>query len=107
MISVFHTKENIMGKGENAGNQHFLLFPQCFQKVFFLRVVETRDCVVTGNEFSPLIYPDDANSTSSTSSHSSVGRVLVLKTRCCGFNYRAGQKLLILFSDETLNRGPV
>ena len=24
-------KENIAGKGENAGNQHFLLFPQCFQ----------------------------------------------------------------------------
>ena len=24
--------ENILGKGENAGNQHFLLFPQCFQK---------------------------------------------------------------------------
>ena len=23
--------ENIVGKGENAGNQHFLLFPQCFQ----------------------------------------------------------------------------
>ena len=22
--------ENIMGKGENAGKQHFLLFPQCF-----------------------------------------------------------------------------
>ena len=22
--------ENIMGKGENAGNQHFLPFPQCF-----------------------------------------------------------------------------
>ena len=22
--------ENNMGKGENAGNQHFLLFPQCF-----------------------------------------------------------------------------
>ena len=22
--------ENIMGKGENAGNQHFLLFPHCF-----------------------------------------------------------------------------
>ena len=22
--------ENIMGKGENAGNWHFLLFPQCF-----------------------------------------------------------------------------
>ena len=24
------TFENIVGKGENAGNQHFLLFPQCF-----------------------------------------------------------------------------
>ena len=22
--------ENIVGKGEYAGNQHFLLFPQCF-----------------------------------------------------------------------------
>ena len=22
--------ENTIGKGENAGNQHFLLFPQCF-----------------------------------------------------------------------------
>ena len=28
--------ENIVGKGENAGYQHFLLFPQCFQKAFFL-----------------------------------------------------------------------
>ena len=25
--------ENIVEKGENAGNQHFLLFPQCFQNV--------------------------------------------------------------------------
>ena len=24
--------ENIVGKEENAGHQHFLLFPQCFQK---------------------------------------------------------------------------
>ena len=24
--------ENIVGKGENAGYQHFLLFPECFQK---------------------------------------------------------------------------
>ena len=23
--------ENIDGKAENAGDQHFLLFPQCFQ----------------------------------------------------------------------------
>ena len=29
--------ENIAGKGENAGNQHFLLFPPCFQKASFSR----------------------------------------------------------------------
>ena len=30
--------ENIVGKGENAGFQHFLLFPQCFQKLSFPEV---------------------------------------------------------------------
>ena len=43
---VFGSVENIAGKGENAGYQHFLLFPQCFQKGYFLRVVKNRDCVV-------------------------------------------------------------
>ena len=28
-------EENNVGKGENAGYQHFLLFPQCFQKATF------------------------------------------------------------------------
>ena len=27
--------ENLVGKGENAGYQHFLLFLQCFQKASF------------------------------------------------------------------------
>ena len=27
--------ENIVGKGKNAGYQHFLLFPQCFQNVSY------------------------------------------------------------------------
>ena len=31
---VFHRLENIVGKEENAGQQYFLLFPQCFQKAF-------------------------------------------------------------------------
>ena len=35
IISVFDSVENIVGKGENAGNQHFLLFPQCFKKTSF------------------------------------------------------------------------
>ena len=32
MIPVLKRVENIVGKGENAGYQHFHLFPQCFQK---------------------------------------------------------------------------
>ena len=35
LISVFARVENIAGKGENGGHQHFLLFPQCFQKASF------------------------------------------------------------------------
>ena len=38
IISVFDEFENIVGKGENADDQHFLLFPLCFEKVFFLDV---------------------------------------------------------------------
>ena len=35
IFSVFDRVENNVGKGENAGYQYFLLFPQCFQKVSF------------------------------------------------------------------------
>ena len=41
----FGRVENIVGKGENAGYQHFLLFPTMFSKGQFFRVVESRDCV--------------------------------------------------------------
>ena len=41
MISGFDNVENIVGKGENAGYQHFPFFPQCFQKVSFLGVVKS------------------------------------------------------------------
>ena len=34
-IFVFDRVENTLGKGENAGYQHFLLFPQCFQRDFY------------------------------------------------------------------------
>ena len=46
MISLSDSVEKIVGKGENAGFQHFLFFPQCFQKPFFFRVVKRRDCVI-------------------------------------------------------------
>ena len=35
IFSVKERVENIVRKGENAGYQHFLLFPQCFQKASF------------------------------------------------------------------------
>ena len=39
---LFHSVENIVEKGENAGYQHFFLFPQCFSMGFFPRVVLSR-----------------------------------------------------------------
>ena len=35
IISVFDRVENIVGKGEIARHEQFLLFPQCFQKASF------------------------------------------------------------------------
>ena len=31
--TLLDREENMVGKGENAGDQHFLLFPQCFLKL--------------------------------------------------------------------------
>ena len=54
MIFFFDRLENIAGKRENADYQHFLLFPQCFQRAFYpgsLKVV-----IVWSRVNSPL-YP--------------------------------------------------
>jgi hypothetical protein len=45
MNYVVRRVENIVGKGENAGYQQFLLFPQCLQKGLFARDVQSRDFV--------------------------------------------------------------
>ena len=50
---VCHRIENIVGKEENAGYQHFLLFTQCFSKGFLLQCIRSRHCVVKGL-FSPV-----------------------------------------------------
>ena len=39
-ISLLDRVENTEGKGENAGYQHFLLFPSVFSKVIFSWVVK-------------------------------------------------------------------
>ena len=44
MISFIDRNENMVRKGENAGYQHFPLFPQCFQKASVsVRVVKSRN----------------------------------------------------------------
>ena len=37
---------NIVGKGEHAVYQHFLLFPQCFQEPSLLGIGKSQVCVV-------------------------------------------------------------
>ena len=38
--------ENIVGKGEKTGYQHFLSFQQSCEKASCFKVVKSRDCVV-------------------------------------------------------------
>ena len=49
---VFYRIENIVGKEENAGYKHFLLFSQCFR--FCLHCVKSRHCVVMGEAYTVL-----------------------------------------------------
>ena len=48
--------ENIAGTGENAGSQHFLLFPQCFQKASSLGLLEFGIC---GKELNTIKSSND------------------------------------------------
>ena len=44
-ISPYEGVENTVGKGENAGYQHFLLFQQCFPKPSSSGSLEVRNVV--------------------------------------------------------------
>ena len=56
---ISHKIENIVGKEENAGYQHFLLFPQYFQKFFFLHCVKSRHRVLThSHTMTPFDAPE-------------------------------------------------
>ena len=57
MISVYDWVENIVEKGENAGYQHFFLFPQYFQKAPFLGSLKCRDCVERSQSIFSFSYP--------------------------------------------------
>ena len=40
MKFVLGRVENTVGTGDNAGYQHFLFFPKCFQKAFILGLLK-------------------------------------------------------------------
>ena len=68
MIYVFNRPENIVGKGENADYQHFLLFPQSFKGPFPRGCNKSGSC---GTElktsfclFSPRFPTSESNTTS-------------------------------------------
>ena len=49
MNFVFDQVENFMGKGENAGKEHCLLFPpQFFRRISPQGMAKTRDSIVNG-----------------------------------------------------------
>ena len=52
-ICLGEDRKIIVEKGENAYDQHFLLFPQCFHSACCLRVVKSKDCVVKIQCISP------------------------------------------------------
>ena len=53
IISVFDSVENIVGKRENLGYHHFLLFPLCFEKTSF---PDTSKGVIMWEWMNPLTH---------------------------------------------------
>ena len=50
MNLVMKRVENSVGKGENAGYQHFSPYPTLFSKSLFVRVVKSQGCVVRSSQ---------------------------------------------------------
>ena len=57
-ICLYDRVENTVGKGENAGYQHFLLLPLCFSKPSSLGSLKVRLCGEEENlsKTSPCFY---------------------------------------------------
>ena len=54
-LFVCEREENIVAKGENAGYQHFLLLPQCFQRAISLWPVRSSVGLHNGLDISRLL----------------------------------------------------
>ena len=66
MVYILDRAENIVGKGDNAGYQHFLLFPQCFQKPSCPRLLkvgivwERVNCLPSSKSFNSVYFKEFA-----------------------------------------------
>ena len=60
MIPLFDRGENIVGKGENAGHQHFLLFPHFFPKPSSLGSLEVGIACYRVNRWIQVISTDES-----------------------------------------------
>ena len=71
MIFIFDRVENSVKNGENAGYQHFLLFPHCLQKALqkaYENIIEKGEnfllflqCFLTFQRQNLLFQPDSMN----------------------------------------------
>ena len=98
---VFGKVENIVGKGENAGYQHLLLFPQCFQKLSFPEVLKVR-IVQDYNPAKGMFSWVKWNQPVCPSIHLSVYQCVCLCTNTCTSKF-ALQTQFLLSCVETLH----
>ena len=66
----FERKGNIEGKGENAGNQHFLLFSQCFLKASVSMLLQVDSFIIFIQRMVSLTF------------------ILLVQNASCSFTYR-------------------
>ena len=78
VISYFNRLENIVGKRENAGYQHFLLFPQCFQNASISGSLKVRTVWYRVNIQEPVFHSIPAESDITLL----LIKTFILKVRC-------------------------
>ena len=63
--------ENVVGKGENAVHQHFILFPQCFRKASYIGSLKV---IIVYKRFNSLPHNRDFNDPEKVHSENNVGK---------------------------------
>ena len=94
-----------MGKGENAGYQHFLLFPQCFQKPCSESLKEFNNVICVRKRRKIVVTSIFCLSTSSVLSFSQMTNFRLLQTEREGQNFEFDENYPKGF--KTLGKGEI